>query len=204
LISNILENTCGKLLTIIEECYQGNNKKYRYTIEQYKPVKYSVWMKKKTTTKSSVNKENDTPEVCKKRQVISAILEAFLKAKRIFTDEDKKNTLIHFYRRNQDNLRGVFESTIEIIFEKSSANISIKEKEDCISENPTIANFWMNTSTQYYLQFLTKLLAAGIFVRKTFFNFIHELEDETYSEKIEKVNIKITPLFTNGIFNKEA
>lgn len=75
---------------------------------------------------------------------------------------------------------------------------------ECISENPVIANFWMNTSTQYYLQFQGKLLVAGLFVRKTFYNFLHELQDGAYGEKIEKINMRITPTYIDGKINKKA
>ena len=62
----------------------------------------------------------------------------------------------------------------------------------------------MNTSTQYYLQFLTKLLVAGLFVRKTFYNFLHELQDGAYAEKVHLINIKICPSYINGKLNKKA
>lgn len=45
---------------------------------------------------------------------------------------------------------------------------------------------------------------AGIFVRRTFFNFVHELKNGAYAEKIEKINMKSTPTFINGKMNEKA
>ena len=62
----------------------------------------------------------------------------------------------------------------------------------------------MNTSTQYYLQFLTKLLLSGLFVRKTFYNFIHELQYGGYAKNVHKINMKTTPTYIDGKMNKKA
>lgn len=45
---------------------------------------------------------------------------------------------------------------------------------------------------------------TGLFVRKTFFNFLHELQDGAYAEKVEKINMKITPTYIDGKLNKKA
>ena len=199
-----LEEICGELETMIINSFTGKtNSGFKFAIEQYFPVKKATFQEKKNRPKVQSINETD-PAILMKREVISTIISKFKKVKTDFTTKDNNTTLIGFYRRNQDNLRGVFESTIESLFEKNVNNMSEEEQKECISENPVVANFWQNTATQYYLQFQGTLLVAGLFVRKTFLNFIHELADGTYADKVEKINMKITPTYENGQLNKAA
>ena len=122
----LLDTLCKKLLKMMKVCYNGENRNFYYNIHEYFPVKkYEYIMKMRSTHYKK--KEDSNSDLLQKSEAVALILETIVKTKSIFTDKDEQFSLVNFYKRNQDNLRGVFESTIEIVFEKSIENIEEKD-----------------------------------------------------------------------------
>jgi hypothetical protein len=179
-----LQNNCSELLKIIDLCYDSKaNAGFYIAIEQYLPLTNNqfIW------SKLGARFEDDTVLTAKEKQTqatIGCLLIHFKTIKNRWIHYDEESSLINFFKRNLDNLRGVFESTIEILFDVPENTTP----DGGIAKNPVVGNFWCNTSCQYYIQFLVKLFTAGGFARKMFYNFVNETEDDVTIKSMPKHN----------------
>jgi len=99
----------------------------------------------------------------------------------MLTEEDKG--LTSFFKRNKDNLVGIFDTCIDRLFCDYDPN----KLDTMISMNPAMNNYWMQPSLFYYIQTMEILFASGKYSRQMFLNY---MTDEDPDKKDQIANRK--------------
>ena len=174
---------CDCAMKNIEQYFEGFPQ-FQDLIQQYRQVSKTEYLNGKKTTRFKENISD--PELKEKMRVLKALLNRYKLTKQNYIDSDTGTSLLSFFKRNKDNLHGVFESTIERLFGEQYG------ERESISENPVVNRFWVNPSTQYYIQLQEKLFSQGKFARSMFFDFMNERisKDDKKPKKIDKINME--------------
>ena len=170
-LADELRTYCEDIIDNIELYFEGWPQ-YFDLIAQYQPVSEAEF---NASLNASRFKEKITcPHTIEKLRVLNCLIGVIKDVKReyMFTEEEKGLTT--YFKRNKDNLAGIFDTCIDRLY----GNIGEANLDVIIAKNPAMNNYWMNPSIFYYLQTMEILFASGNYSRIMFLNYINEEDPE--------------------------
>lgn len=78
--------------------------------------------------------------------------------------EGSTRGLMNFFKINKDNVRGIFDTCIDRLFNDHD----MSKVSTMISKNPAINVYWLNPSIFYYIQTMELVFSNGRWARSTF------------------------------------
>jgi hypothetical protein len=152
---------CEDIIDNIELYFEGWPQ-YKDLIAQYISVSEAEFTASLSATR--FKEKIDDPAVKEKLRVLNCLISVYKEMKRdyMFTEDDRG--LTSFFKRNKDNLTGIFDTCIDRLF--NAYDPSTLDK--IISKNPAMNNYWLNPSLFYYIQTMEILFASGRYARSMF------------------------------------
>jgi len=112
----------------------------------------------------------DDPNVKEKLRVLNCLIVVYKDTKKDYMFSEDEKGLTSFFKRNKDNLTGIFDTCLDRLFsDNDTCDVS-----KIISKNPAMNNYWLNPSIFYYIQTMEILFASGKYARSMFLNYITE------------------------------
>ena len=178
-LADELRTYCEDIIDNIELYFEGYPQ-YFELIAQYQAVSEEAFT---ASLSASRFKETVTdPHTIEKLRVLTCLIGVYKDTKReyMFTEEDKG--LTSYFKRNKDNLQGIFDTCIDRLY----GNIHEADLNKIIAKNPAMNNYWMNPSIFYYIQTMEILFASGNYSRIMFLNYINEEDPDRPEVAINK------------------
>ena len=173
---------CELTMQNLEEYFQGTH--YFEMIKQYMPITRAEFQSQLNATR--FHEDISDPLILQKKRILDGLIKNYKTIKREYMTRDSGVNLLDYFKRNTENLRGVFESAIELFF-----GDNIHTTVDPISENPSLNKFWCEPVCFYYVQLMKNLFGGGKFSREMFLRFINEKSetaDDLFAPAEEKQN----------------
>lgn len=178
-MANDIKLLCEDIFANLKYYYQGWDG-HKRNIEEYQEVNRKQFQH--GFVKTCYNEHTDDEVIKDKIDIINGIIGSVKNLKRNYmTVEDDYTGLIHFFQNNKDNLRAIFESQLDRLFEDKDYDMG-----NLVCKNPAINLYWMSPCISYYFQLLEIMFNAGRFAREAFQTFMEEYEDEL--QKIRSPN----------------
>lgn len=206
--SSELQEICSKILIEITKIYEIQPH-YMKTLMFFKDSSKLQYKVNKKMTRFNENRVMNTSQ--KERQrVLNKILRVYKLSKSQYLDGRSEVNQLNFFLNNTDNLRGVYESTLDILYHNSNCEEGDGNQDGLFTEelalNPMVNKFWTNPSIQFYIKMLSKLFLAGSFTRNNFFKFMNEDSDGVIPSKDEEfieMNNNTTPEYVQAKENPD-
>ena len=175
-LANAFRNLCKEVLENIYLYYDGWPESYINEIQQYKTVSHAEF--KENLSKSRFAEDVICPITEEKKHVLNQQIKIYKSVKRKFMTREDNKGLMHFFKKNKDNTRGIIETLVNRQFENQDADTS-----KMISQNPAMNKYWMNLSIYYYIQTLELILKNGETARELQHSYLNEYIDADYEIK---------------------
>lgn len=106
---------CAEMIKNIEHYYDGQND-YKQTLFEYQEITEEQYKENLNATRFSEDIESD--DIHEKMRVLNALIKVYKSCKKDYMtmDADDPLSLMNFFKRNKDNLRGIFETCIDRLF----------------------------------------------------------------------------------------
>ena len=169
-------NLCKEALENIFGYYGGWPAVYINEIQQYKTVSQAEF--KSNLAKARFDEPENCPITEEKKFVLNCQIKLYKSVKRKFMTREDNKGLMHFFKKNKDNTRGLIETLVDRQFASQDADTS-----GMISLNPAMNKYWMNLSIFYYIQTLELILQNGETARELQHSYLIEYVDVDYEIK---------------------
>lgn len=160
---------CEALLNIIEDFYNGQTEFICPSVLK-KDITKDEYQESIFETKFEEGELSGIEAL--KQEKLNIIIKGYKEAKDEYLERKEEPNLIGFFDRNNQNLRGVFNSCLDrLLNRKKLERNSIKEN---LSENIPLSKFWTSRSVRGYINMVAILVSNSKTGRKELYEYINE------------------------------
>ena len=124
-------------------------------------------------------------EIQNKKELLNKYIKSYQTFKEDYFERDEEPNLMSYFDRNEQNLRGVFNSCIDRLLSRSKIERRSTIAKS-LSKDYAISRFWLNPPCYAYINMLQRLLTKSKTARKGLYTFLKEDIAEQKAEKEEK------------------
>jgi Ion transport protein len=122
-----------------------------------------------------------TGEEALKQKKLKKMIKAYQNAKTDYLERSEEPNLIGFFDRNNQNLRGVFNSCLDRLLNRKK--LERHNNKETLSSNNALSKFWTNRSVRGYVRMMVTLVSKSTTGRHELFEFINEHESKNADDE---------------------
>jgi hypothetical protein len=179
-LEGIALQACELILQAIEDLYEGST--YSSPGSLKKDLSKEEFNENSAGAKFEPRVKLSGLELTKNKK-LKYFIRAYHEAKEDYLNREEEPNLISFFDRNNQNLRGVFNSCLDRLLNRKK--VERNSKKESLSYNPALSKFWTNRSVRGYIDMVAMLVSKSKTGRKELFDFLHDDQDKNKLKESE-------------------
>jgi hypothetical protein len=169
----LLINICEHIVDFLEKYYEKADDEQQERFKSEKDIDHEQFTQLELAAKFE-DKPNDPKELRRKKGILNSYIKLYHQAKDEYFTRPSEPNLMSYFDRNNQNLRGVFNSCLDRLLNRKKVERYSSRKGRSIVHDYAITKFWFNPSCYAYINMLTRLLTQSKSARKGFYDFVRE------------------------------
>jgi hypothetical protein len=180
----MLVNICGTMVEFFEKYYEKADEEFQEMFKSEQDITSEDF--EKLVLAAKFEGKTSDQYLMKKFDILNLYIKIYYKAKEDYFERPQEPNLMSYFDRNNQNLRGVFNSCLDRLLNRKKPERKAAKKTPIVEEYG-ITNFWFNPACYAYINMLTRLLTKSKSARREFYSFLKE--DRTAEEALQNPNI---------------
>ena len=177
----MLIGICGNIVDFLEAYYEKAEEEHQEMFKSEQDIDHDRFLEIILATKFE-NKPSDPVDLIRKKAILNSYIKLYYMAKDDYMERSEEPNLMSYFDRNNQNLRGVFNSCLDRLLNRKKLERRNSEIKG-LAKDYAITRFWFNPACYAYVNMLTRLLTKSKTARKEFYIFIKE--DRIAQEALE-------------------